>query len=189
MSVRSPTKAVRCLADTARARGYYVLTLPPHRPATSKVAVTAYLCFLAITLFPAFAQALIPWDDREMLSAILVGTMLYLLAPIVQLLGFAAMRVQAREMMASGSVGALSIPGLVIQAVVFLLVGISLLFRLKPPAEELDNHWIVNARDWYWKVGWATLNNIIFALGQAVLACIAWHYNRMGSSESQPLLS
>ena len=118
----------------------------------------------------------------------LVGTMLFLFGPLVQLLGLAAMRVQAHETIDRGSAGALSFRGLVVQAVVFLLVGISFVFRLRLPSEELDEHWIVNARDWYWKVGWATVNNIIFALTQAVLAYIVLHQDP-DSGERSALLS
>jgi hypothetical protein len=80
-------------------------------------------------------------------------TLLFMIGPVVQLLGIAAMRAQARETRSRGSAGALSVQSLVIQAVIFLLVGISFAFRLKPPAEALNEHFIVNVREWYWLVG------------------------------------
>jgi hypothetical protein len=39
--------------------------------------------------------------------------------------------------------------------------------------EDYDEHLIVNLRDWYWLLGWATINNVIFGLGQGRMAWIA----------------
>lgn len=185
----SPNPRVVSSADKVDCRGYHTLTLPPHRPAQSRVAITSYLSYLTISLVPAIAQAFISLEDRELLTAILVGTLLYLFSPIVQLLGFAALTVQARGTISRGSAGALSIKGLVLQAVIYLLVGISFLFRLRMPSEELDEHWIVNVRDWYWTVGWATVNNVIFAVNQGILTCVVLRRGREEPDESSALLS
>jgi hypothetical protein len=80
------------------------------------------MCFLAISLIPAVGQALIPRQEREIVTAPFVCTLLFIVGPVVQLLGIAAMRAQARETRSRGSAGALSVQSLVIQAVVFLLV-------------------------------------------------------------------
>lgn len=176
------------MADSAGDRGYHVLTLSPQRREQGKVAVAAFLSYLAITLVPALMQAFIPPEDQELFTALLVGTMLYLLGPIVQLLGLAALRVQARETRSRGSVGALSVRGLVFQAVVFLFIGLSFIYRLRIPAGELDEHWIVNVRDWYWTVGWAAINNLIFALCQGLLACIALRQGSKDPGEREALL-
>jgi len=165
------------------------VTLPPYRPAQTRAAVAAFVSYAAITLIPAIGGAFIPAEDREWPYAILVGTMLFIFGPLVQLLGFAALGVQARETIARSSAGALSLRGLVVQAVVFLLVGVSFVFRVRLPSEELDEHWIVNARDWYWKVGWATINNLVFALTQAVLAYIVLRQDGTDSGERAALLS
>lgn len=185
----SPNPRVVSSADKVDCRGYYTLTLPPHRPAQSRDAITTYLSYITISLVPAIAQAFIPLEDRELLTAILVGTLLYLFGPIVQLLGFAALTVQARGTISRGSAGALSIKGLVLQAVIYLLVGISFLFRLRIPSEELDEHWIANVRDWDWTVGWAMINNVIFAVSQGILACIVLRRGREEPDERSALLS
>jgi len=79
------------------------------------------------------------------------------------------------ETKSRGETGALSVQGLVVQAAVFLLVGFSFVYRLTllGEPEDFDEHLIVNLRDWYWLLGWATINNVIFALGQGLLAWIA----------------
>jgi uncharacterized membrane protein len=115
-----------------------------------------------------------------LITALFLGTLLFMVGPVVQLLGVAAMSAQARESRSRGSAGALSVQGLAVQAVVFLLVGISFAFKLKLPAEELNEHFIVNLRDWYWLVGWATINNVVFALAQGWLA---WIVLRLGDGE------
>jgi hypothetical protein len=103
-----------------------------------------------------------------------------MVGPVVQLLGITAMRAQVRETESRGSAGALSVQSLVIQAVVFLLVGLPFAFGLELPAEALDEHFIVNVREWYWLVGWATINNVIFALAQGWLA---WIVSRLGDGD------
>ena len=142
------------------------------------MAVTAYLSFLAVSLLPVIGETLIEFDsdsDREWYEVIFFGPMLYVVGPIVQILGLAALRAQAREIRSrrSDAADAFSVQGLVAQAVVFLLVGISFVFRIRVPSEELDAHLIVNLSMWYWTVGWATINNLIFAVAQGVLAWIA----------------
>lgn len=115
---------------------------------------------------------MIPPDDRVWYSIILVGILLFLLGPLVQVLAIAAFRAQAHETRSRGSADSLSIRRLILQAVVFFLVGISFLFRLRLPS-ELDEHFIVNLRTWYSRVGWATTNIVVFALAQGMLAWIA----------------
>jgi uncharacterized membrane protein len=144
------------------------------------MAVDTYLSFLAISLIPAVGQALIPREEREIITALFLCTLLFMVGPVVQLLGIAAMRAQARETRSRGSADALSVQSLVIQAVVFLLVGSSFASRLKLPAEALNEHFIVNVREWYWLVGWATINNVIFALAQGWLA---WIVSRLGDGD------
>lgn len=125
----------------------------------------------------------------------IVGPMMFIIGPIVQILGSAALWAQWSEVKRSRSSdgnatdNALSVRGLVVQAVVFLLVGISFLWRMRIPDEELSEHFIVNLRMWYWIVGFATINNLIFAVVQGLLAWIAWHYgDHEGLGERSALL-
>jgi len=113
----------------------------------------------------------------------------YLVGPMMQILGLAALRAQAFEIRSRDSSdaadSALSMRGLVVQAVVFLLVGISFMWRIRVPSEELDEHFVVNLQMWYWTVGWATINNVIFAVAQGVLAWIAWCHEAVGGNLSE----
>lgn len=165
------------------------MTLPPYRPAQTRTAIVEYLSFLAISLVPAIGEAFIPAEDRELTTGLILGIMLYLIGPAVQVLGFAAFSAQARETRSRGSIGGLSVQGLVIQAVVYLLVGIPFVFRLKLPSEASDEHFTVNLRMWYWTVGWATLNNVIFGLAQGWLAWIASRQRNGDHSECNALLA
>lgn len=146
----------------------------------------AYLSFLAISLLPVLGEALIEFDsdtDREWYGVVFIAPMLYLVGPMMQILGLAAFRSQAPEVRSKDSIApdsALSVRGLVVQAVVFILVGISFVWRMRVPSEELDEHFVVNSRMWYWTVGWATINNVIFAVAQGVLAWIAWRHEDVG---------
>ena len=127
-------------------------------------------------------------QDREWPAAILEYCWLFLLGPAIQLLGVAAFMVQAWRSR-QGSNGTLSIQGLAIQAVVFLLVGISFLFRYRISPEEMDEHFIVNLRSWYWRLGWATINNAVFALAQGMLALLMSRRRDSDTSEQTALLS
>lgn len=130
-------------------------------------------------------------SGREWYETLYIVGPMYLLGPIVQILGFAALWAQASEIKRSrGSDGnaaddALSVRGLVAQAVVFLLVGLSFLWRMRLPEEEVDEHFIVNLRTWYWTFGWATVNNVILAVTQGVLALIAWRDKDDGGNLSE----
>lgn len=118
--------------------------------------------------------------DRDWYDALyILGPMLYLIGPIIQILGFAGLRAEASEIKRSRSSGgnsnedALSVRGLVVQAVVFLVVGLSFVWRMRLPEEELTGYLIVDVKHWYWSVGFATINNLIFAVVQGVLAWVA----------------
>lgn len=132
-------------------------------------------------------MTLIPPDEGDWPSALLEYFWLFVLGPVIQLLGVAAIIVQAGRVRQSSD-SALSIQGLTIQAAVYLLVGISSLYRYRIPPEELDEHFIVNLRSWYWRWGWTTINNFVFALGQGILA---WLMARKGhdADEQTTLLS
>lgn len=171
------------------------MTLPPNRPGQTRFAIAAFISFLAVSLLPVIGDTLIEFEsdsDHEWYGALFVlGPMLYFFGPMVQILGLAALRAQAREIRSRDSdmADAVSIQGLIAQAVVFLLVGVSFVFRIRLPSEELDEHFIVNLRTWYWTVGWATINNLIFAVAQGVLAWIAWSHKGGNLGERTALLT
>lgn len=151
----------------------------------------AYLTFVVTSLVPTIAEQFIDFSDDTMsehdwFDVLYIMMPMFVLGPIVQILGFVAVWVQASAMRKSRSSGsdaddALSVRGLVVQAMVFLLVGLSFLWRMKiPEEEEWTGYWIVDLSKWYWTVGFATINNLIFAVVQGVLAFIAWRYKGAG---------
>lgn len=129
-----------------------------------------------------------PPEERDWPSALLEFFWLFLLGPAIQLLGVAAFVVQAWRVK-QGSDSALSVQGLAIQAVVFFLVGISFLYRYRIPPEELNEHFIVNLRSWYWRWGWTTINNVVFALAQGILAWLVSRRKGDDADERTALLS
>jgi hypothetical protein len=138
---------------------------------------------------PAIGLAYISPEHREWPSALLTGILLFLVGPIVQVLGIAAFRSQLHEFRSRGSVGSLSLQGLLLQAVIFFLVGISFIFRLRLLPDMIDEHFIVDLRDWYWTVGWATTNNLVFALAQGILAWIVSRHDEGDHGERDVLLA
>jgi len=139
---------------------------------------------------PAVGVMWIPSEDRDWPSALLGGFWMFLLGPPIQLLGFAAFIAQVWKTRRSVTNDALSVQGLVAQAVVFFLVGTSFFYRYRVPPEELSEHFIVDLRDWYWSWGWATMNNVVFAVGQGMLAWLmAWRRRETADGQRTALLS
>jgi hypothetical protein len=152
----------------------------------------AYLVFVVISLVPTIAEQFIDFSNDTMsehdwFDVLYIMMPMFVLGPIVQILGFVALWAQASEIKSRspGKEDALSVKGLLVQAVVFLLVGLSFLWRLRIPAEEGEGegYWLADLREWYWTVGFATINNLIFAVVQGVLAWIAWWYNKGDGGE------
>lgn len=99
---------------------------------------------------------------------------------------------QAREIIQQrdSPENSLSIYGLFIQALIFLLVGVSFIFRLRLPDEDWDGipgrpeesssfaKFMLGMRMWFRLVGWATIDNLIFAFTKGVLGMIALRRRR-----------
>lgn len=91
----------------------------------------------------------------------------------------ASLYFQARETLSRTSVGAISLVGLASQAIIFALVGSTWTFRLTASRDFFKSLTPLRAFiKWYQLVGWAAVDNLVFAFVQAVLFCIAW--NRRG---------
>lgn len=166
-----------------------VLVPPPRRKhSKQRSSLPTYLSFLSITLVPAILLVCTSKDERGWYSALLSGGLVYIAGPFAQSMGLVALWAQARETIVQHEKGSLSIDVLFAQAFVFLLVGISFIFRLRLRAE----HWkycLSNAlRSWHWLVGWAKLNNLIYALAQGILRPIALRQNRGVRAQLEPLL-
>jgi hypothetical protein len=79
--------------------------------------------------------------------------MFFLFGPMVQLLGCAALLADARETRSQDTPRALNVRSLLIHAVVFSLVCISFVHRLRPLSDFVDEHYGFMLRDWYRSVG------------------------------------
>lgn len=85
--------------------------------------------------------------------------------------------------------------GLALQAVVFSLIGVSWGFRLTLPPEDGEKVGVLGrVWRWYALVGWAVVDDIIFACGQAAVLWVAWYYGlvtdeALGDEAAQRLLS
>ncbi|KAF6804127.1 hypothetical protein CSOJ01_10391, partial [Colletotrichum sojae] len=143
----------------------------------------AYGFYMLVSLVPAVIFAIYPGPRRER-DIFLLAHSLILLPTSTLLLIFGA-ATQTREILRrrrSGP-GGLSLPGLAAQAVVFALVAISWVFRVRYPpyAPSWDG--------WYRLVGWPVVGNGAFAFVQGVLLWVAIrHENEDPGPESQPLL-
>ena len=159
--------------------------------------------FLLISLGPVGVEATLPPSsdpsnpdrDRRWFAAFFATFHLMFVNPVVTIIGLASVFPQARAISSRKSPGstplaALSLWGLALQAIVFTVVGISWLFRLTVPKDFWQMSPIRALMVWYQIVGWAAVDNLIFAFVQAVLYFIAYRHRATygGGSETAPLL-
>lgn len=162
--------------------------------------LTIYILFAVISIIPLFIDAIDhdffgPRDSayRKWAEALFSGWHLLFVNPIVTALGLVTYFCQARVIrsLPIGSLKALSLLGLLIQGVVFIVVAISWTMRVKfmeISFGEVFSHgafW-----SWYQMVGWAAVDNAIFALVQISLFLLArnWGVAKTAAGESEPLL-
>ncbi|KAK8026493.1 ATP synthase F0 [Apiospora marii] len=172
---------------------YYPST---HRDASNSQATAIYTSFLLLSLLPALALLWTPPADREdrrRLPALFHGLHSLWLSPLVTLLGLAAAFFQLREMRephgSSPGRSALSLVGLAAQAVTFAVVAVSWALRVVFPWSDIP----ADARlglgffgSWYQLVGWAAVDNGVFALVQGVVWCAAMRrIGGVGSGEGE----
>lgn len=152
-------------------------------------ATITYAFFLLISLGPVILFALHPGRhvDFEWSAALFFGSHSIFVNPIVSFLAIVAFFSQAP------AARALDCMSLVMQAVVFALVAISWIYRVKNPLESVD-YFSWNALvSWYQLVGWAAVDNAIYAIVQFLLL---WchlrqagnHVGISASDETQALL-
>jgi hypothetical protein len=157
--------------------------------------VAIFVSFLAISLalvifeisFPAEGSGA-PEQDGRWFSEIFFGIHSMLVNPVITLLGIISFLPQAREILSRRSPGALSIPGLAVQAVVFAAVALYWPWRMSMGSLR-DIPW-GSLISWYQLVGWAAVDNAVFAVVQAALLWVALH--RRGETidgEAAPLLN
>jgi hypothetical protein len=156
----------------------YCLYLPPSRPGEKVIVTIAYLIFFIISLGAVIllAATIATSAKRDgWLPLLFGGPHLLYINPIITVAGIFSLLAQVTQMGPNISRSALSTDGLVAQAILFAIIGISWVFRLVPPGEFYDRRdsW-TNWNMWFELVGWAVLDNLIFAFVQAAVFCIAW---------------
>lgn len=92
---------------------------------------------------------------------------------LVTLIAFAAPILQVRAMRARTEPEALSQTGSALQGVVFAMVAISWSLRLQHGTSPFRG-----AREWYEWVGWATLDNMAFAIIQIIVCWTARRFSK-----------
>lgn len=115
--------------------------------------------------------------------------------PTVTTLALVALPCQARAIRALpvGNLKSLSLLGLLTQGVVFSVVAISWMMRVKfmdlSFRDVIAYGWL-SVVSWYQMVGWAAVDNAVFALVQISLFCLArnWGVVKMADGEREPLL-
>ncbi|KAH6720755.1 hypothetical protein BKA61DRAFT_570403 [Leptodontidium sp. MPI-SDFR-AT-0119] len=159
---------------------------PNTAPRTRVVAL--YTSFLAISVIPLLIDVLTPVgnpEDERWSSAIFIGVHTMLVNPLVTLGVFAALCFQWPNARAA----ALSEVGLAVQAAVFALVALSWVGRVR--FLEFDRGLGgFPVKTWYQLVGWAAVDNAIFAFVQAVLFFLRRQKFQSGKvgGEEEPLL-
>jgi hypothetical protein len=148
--------------------------------------------FVAI-LVPVFLEATTSASndqnhDLRWTSALLTYVHCTLVNPVVTILEFVALIAQFRQLQSRSHLGALSTNTLAAQAVVFALVALSWLKRITMSVHirPSNGHQVLV---WYQVVGWAAIDNAIFAFSQAVLWWKARQLPRYLDAENTPLLT
>lgn len=161
--------------------------------------IAVYCAYLPVSLLFVAFEATLDKDNSEngWVRAIFGGIHLIHITPIMNLLALVALILQARTVRSNPTTGSLSVPGLAVQAIMFLLVGISWFFRLRLPRGSLHTEpgkpsysTRTKIEVWYQTVGWATVGNLLFAVVQGVLFLIirGGRRNQSSSVETAPLL-
>ncbi|KAF0320358.1 hypothetical protein GQ607_012454 [Colletotrichum asianum] len=147
-----------------------------------------YVVFILISPVPAVFDAISPDSRSEPRNwgrdLFVMGHYLILL-PVSSILVLASAVPQAREIQRQSSPGAISVPGLATQAVVFAVLAISWMIRVRyPPYSPSYN-------GWYRLVGWPVVNNGLFSIVQGILLWITQTRSTPDheDTETQPLLS
>lgn len=181
------------------------LSLPPERQDTKSTVVAIYTSFFLISVAPIVIEALSPTpvdpsgpDDRRWFAALFAGAHTIFVNPVVTALSFASLFAQARQAFSSSrySDHVLSYMGLAVQAVIFTVLAVYWAFRLTLPAGFWKMVTLRSLVSWYQLVGWAAVDNAVFAVVQAILLLMGTMARRAGTRdvaarrhETSPLLS
>lgn len=161
-----------------------------------------YISFLLISVIPLSVDAIDhdifgPWEpqdpNREWAVVLFSGLHALFISPVVTILSITTLYAQARETLLRPSLQALSLVGLATQAVIFTIVAISWTMRVRFPWNVFEYFSLLYFTTWYQLVGWAAVDNAVFAIVQTVLLWLAIrhtyrHTDRTPSDETEPLL-
>ncbi|KAH7327194.1 hypothetical protein BKA65DRAFT_510134 [Rhexocercosporidium sp. MPI-PUGE-AT-0058] len=159
---------------------------PNFIPKTRVIAL--YTSFLVISVLPLLIDFFSPIqnsEDERWSSAIFIGVHTMFINPLVTLGGIAALYFQWPK----AGAAALSDAGLAAQAAVFAAVAVSWIGRVR--FIEIDGRvgWFP-VESWYQLVGWATVDNAVFAVVQGVLFFLRRQLqSRKIGAEEEPLLA
>ncbi|KAL4770202.1 hypothetical protein BDW60DRAFT_209385 [Aspergillus nidulans var. acristatus] len=142
-----------------------------------------YIAFLLLAILPLFLCALVQHldDDKSSWQELPVVLTMFphtqFLTYLSTIMAIAAIYPQARMILDHSSLNpSLSVLGLAIQALVFTALAISWFSRVafSLPPEDFPHWWGYWAlRVWFEWVGWAVVDNGVFAIGQGILFVLA----------------
>jgi hypothetical protein len=142
-----------------------------------------YIPLLLISVGPIIFESTLPLTgtnsngDRRWVTAILSNTHAFLVNPIITIIAILALLPQARETWSRSEPGSLSVDGLAAQAIVFAIAALYWPRRMTL-SEDMGFF------GWYFLVGWAAVDNFVFAFVQAVLWWISTRPRLSGSVEN-----
>lgn len=145
--------------------------------------ITFYIAFLLISVALIIFESTLPptgtdpHHDRRWVTAIFGNTHTIVVDPIITIIAIIALFPQTRETLSRSDPGALSVDALAAQAIVFALVALYWPRRMRLPSG-------VGFITWYQLVGWAVVDNFVFALVQAVLWSISTRLRPSNSTEN-----
>ncbi|KAF2852201.1 hypothetical protein T440DRAFT_497770 [Plenodomus tracheiphilus IPT5] len=166
-----------------------------YRDINKTLAITIYVAYLCISMVPVLIDLVDASDSpyRKWVGAIFSGIHALFLSYIITALEISTLLAQARMMSRQPQEHGLSRAGLAVQAVVFALVAVTWITRVAFPYDEVEGKWGVGMLlMWFEMVGWAAVDNGVFAVVQMVLLGIAMRSLRgdggVESGETEPLL-
>ncbi|KAH8709945.1 hypothetical protein GQ44DRAFT_742971 [Phaeosphaeriaceae sp. PMI808] len=155
-----------------------------------------YLIFLLISIVPAMVDAITRADDKNLgkLEIKLFIAAHYVIMPwLITFFNVVALFFQATKILSLPPNQALSLKGLAAQAVIFALLGITWVSRVRFPYNDYTGVTGNFLMDWFRLVGWTVVDSIIFSIGQAVLLWIILCRVALGKKttkgETEPLLN
>ncbi|KAJ5533118.1 hypothetical protein N7494_009670 [Penicillium frequentans] len=175
---------------------------PDNRTMYKFMLLTVYMLFALISIIPLFIDAIDrdffgPPEWRNGGEALFSGYHAMFMNPIVTILALVALPCQARAIRALpiGDLKSLSLLGLQAQGVIFSAMAISWTMRVRfldLSFKDVIAYGFLTLVSWYQMVGWAAVDNAVFALVQISLLCLVrnWGVVKMAVAdrESEPLL-